>query len=244
MGTRLIARGLSLQDDDPCLWNLSHPDVVRRLHESDLAAGSEALLTNTFGANRNWLSRYDRETEVRRINEAGVCLAREAGGPNRFVLGSIGPTPSEVPETYREQAEALLSAGADALVLETHRLDQAVVGLEILRSVTPAPILISLYLWPNSLEESVRRLEDLGADAIGVNCVPGMDAALHYAQRLRAFTPLPLFLKPSRNEQIPLADDVAFFGRIAGKRFDLGPILVGGCCGTTDQHVASLRDSW
>src|SRR5215207_7751714 len=107
MGTRLIARGLDLSGDDPALWNLSHPEVVRELHTRDVAAGSDAVVTNTFGANRHWLARYGRAEEVAAINRRAVGLAREAAGPGRFVLGSIGPTTSEAPGAAREQAEAL-----------------------------------------------------------------------------------------------------------------------------------------
>src|SRR4051812_16772915 len=105
MGTRLIARGLDLTGDDPTLWNLSHPDEVRELHGRDVAAGSDAVVTNTFGANRNWLARYGRAGDVAAINRRAVGLARETVGPDRFVFGSIGPTASEVPGAAREQAE-------------------------------------------------------------------------------------------------------------------------------------------
>ena len=137
MGTRLIARGLDLSGDDPSLWNLSHPEVVRELHARDVAAGSDAVVTNTFGANRHWLARYGRAGEVAAINRRAVELAREAAGPGRFVLGSIGPTASEVPGAAREQAEALAGSGVDALLFETHTLEQAERALE--RSAAPSP---------------------------------------------------------------------------------------------------------
>src|SRR4051794_5009734 len=89
MGTRLIARGLDLSCDDPALWNLSHPEVARGLHALDVAAGSDAVVTNTFGANRSWLARYGRAGDVAAMNRRAVELARQAAGPNRFVVGSI-----------------------------------------------------------------------------------------------------------------------------------------------------------
>src|SRR4051794_7638951 len=96
MGTRLLPLGLRLEDDDPCLWNLSHPDDVAAIHRRDVAAGSQALLTNTFGANRAWLRRFGAAVgAVGAINRAAVDLARDASGPGRFVLGDIGPTAAD-----------------------------------------------------------------------------------------------------------------------------------------------------
>jgi methionine synthase I (cobalamin-dependent) len=92
MGTRLIDRGLDLRSEDPALWNLSNPDSIGSIHRADIAAGADAVVTNTFGANRVWLARYGREADVTAINRQAVAIARDAAGPDRFLLGSIGPT--------------------------------------------------------------------------------------------------------------------------------------------------------
>ena len=91
MGTRLIARGLDLRSDDPALWNLSRPEDVLDCHARDVSAGADVLLANTFGANRPNLDRLGRSSDLLAINRRAVALAREAAGPGRFVLGSIGP---------------------------------------------------------------------------------------------------------------------------------------------------------
>jgi len=244
MGTRLISQGLELERDDPCLWNLSHPDAVREIHSNDITSGAEGVLTNTFGANRVWLGRFGREDEVGKINRTAVLLAREAAGPARFVLGSVGPTASEQPDAYREQAGFLVEAGADALVLETHRADQAFVALRALRHDVPVPLLVSLYVWPDSPEESLRRLEESGADALGANCEVGMERAVGTADALRSRTSLPLYVKPSRDPALTLADDIAAFARAVPSLLRSGPVLIGGCCGTTEAHVAALCRSW
>ena len=106
MGTRLLERGLDLGTDDPAIWCLSHPDEVVGIHRRDVASGSDALLTNTFGANRSRLARFGQVSEVARINRAAVELARNAAGEDRFVIGSIGPTTAGEPAQPPSRAES------------------------------------------------------------------------------------------------------------------------------------------
>ena len=240
MGTRLLARGLDLASDDPSLWVIDHPEDVLAIHRLDVQAGSDALLTNTFGANRAWLSRFGRGDEARSINHRAVELAREAAGPDRHLIGSIGPTVSDHPGAFREQADALLGAGVDALLLETHRLDQAEAALRLLRG-SPVPVLASLFAWPDPVAESARRLIDLGALAIGANCLVGMALAIEIARRLRAACDHPILLKPSAGlPGSPLETPEAFEAAVP-ELLALGVRLVGGCCGTTEAHVSALR---
>jgi 5-methyltetrahydrofolate--homocysteine methyltransferase len=240
MGTRLIARGLDLATDDPCLWVADHADEVSRVHRLDVAAGSDALVTNTFGANRAWLGRFGRSGEVEAINRLGVELARLAAGPGRFVIGSIGPTASDHPPALIEQAEALVESGADALLLETHRLDQAEAALRTLRDF-PIPILASLFAWPGSIAETARRLIDLGALAIGSNCQVGVGPALDLARTLRASCDHPLLIKPSVGLPGSPPDYPESFALAVPELLSLGVRLIGGCCGTTESHVSALR---
>jgi 5-methyltetrahydrofolate--homocysteine methyltransferase len=242
MGTRLIARGLDLAADDPSLWVLDRPEVVLQVHRMDVEAGSEALVTNTFGANRGWLARFGRGDEVRSLNRRAVELARIAAGPGRHLLGSIGPTASDHPESLREQAEALLEAGVDALLLETHRLDQAEVALRRLRDL-PSPILASLFDWPEPVASGARRLIDGGALAIGANCQPGMAPALALVRRLRAACDHPLLIQPSAGPPGSTLESPGAFGAAVPELLALGVRLVGGCCGTTEAHVSALKSA-
>jgi methionine synthase I (cobalamin-dependent) len=244
MGTRLIARGLDLASDDPVLWNLSHPETVEQVHASDAAAGSEAVLTNSFGANRAWLARYGRAGQVHELNRIALMRARIGGGDARFRLGSIGPTASAVPGAVREQAEALAEAGADALVFETHRADEAERALREVAARVRLPLLVSLFEWPESLAETVRRLTDLGAEAVGANCQDGMEPALELARRLRDATDLPLIVKPAAGRPGVAPADPATFARAVPGLRGLGAVLIGGCCGTTEAHVAALHAAW
>ncbi len=245
MGTRLIARGLDLAADDPCLWNLTHPEVVVAIHRRDVAAGADAIVTNTFGANRRWLARHGRADEDARLNARAVVLAREAAGPDRFVIGDIGPYGLGDLSCYLEQAEALARAGVEALYLETHTPDQAVVGLGGLRRRFALPILVGLFVpperWPEGTPE---RLRDAGADLLGANCVRPKVAA-DITARLEAMDgDFPLFVKPSAE---PASDPADWLASVPlrptrGPSLPASVRLYGGCCGTDDRHVGLLRE--
>jgi methionine synthase I (cobalamin-dependent) len=241
MGTRLIAAGLNLTSDDASLWNLTNPDMVATVHRRDVAAGSTAVLTNTFGADRAWLARFHFEDKVAPINQAGAALARTAAGQNRLVIGSIGPTAASEPGAYREQADALEDSGVDGLLLETHQVSSAERALAEIAGTRMVPLLVSLVAWPDQPADTVRRLADLGAAVVGVNCVPGMEAAVATARALRAVTSLPILVKPNAGNPGEPFHDAASFARFVPSLLELGPILVGGCCGTDDTHVAALR---
>lgn len=244
MGTRLMERGLQLADDDPVLWNLSQPEVIAEIHRRDVEAGAEVLLTNTFGANSQWLSRFGRSDAFAAINRRAVALARREAGVNGFVVGSISPIASKEPASSRDQAEVLVDAGVDALIFETHRLDQAEIALGQLAPQSPVPLLVSLFAWPDSPAEAVRRLADLGASAVGLNCVVGMESALRIAEALRRVTALPLIVKPSAGYPGEVMASPASFAQDSAGLLALAPILVGGCCGTNESHVAALRAAW
>jgi methionine synthase I (cobalamin-dependent) len=240
MGTRLIDRGLDLAVDDPCLWAVDRPEVVLELHRLDIQAGSDALLTNTFGANRGWLERFGRGGQASEINRQAVRLARSAAGPHCFVCGSIGPTASDRPGNLLAQAEALLNEGVDALILETHRPDQAEAALLALRDLG-VPIVASLFAWPDAPDEAARRLGDLGAFALGANCLVGTAAAVALARRLRPVFHGPLAFQPSAGLPGQPNETPSEFAGTTAELVALGVRLLGGCCGTTEAHVGALR---
>ncbi len=240
MGTRLIARGLSLQDDDPALWNLTHPDEVSRIHALDVAAGAHALLTNTFGANRVWLARYGKEGQTAFINTHAAKLAREAAGPHRLVIGSIGPTASADPAACREQARALAESGVDAILFETHSADQAALALKAVGTNFARPLLVSLISWPEPVADTVHRLEDLGANALGSNCEHGMKSALATARTLAPLTKLPLLVKPAVSWLGASSESPESFAAAIPSLLDCRVRFLGGCCGTTEAHVDAI----
>jgi 5-methyltetrahydrofolate--homocysteine methyltransferase len=244
MGTRLLARGLDLRDDDPCLWNVDRPADVLDLHSRDIAAGSRALFTNTFGANRAWLARFGRRGDVRSINRAAVSLARRVAGLSPFLVGDIGPSAADEPGAVGEQAAVLIDSGVDALALETFQLGPALAALGELRAMltTPSfPLIASLWRWPDPVEDAARRLVDAGADVVGINCRPAMSGALAVVRRLSGAITCPLLVKPGvmpgdgESDSTPAAFAAAFPSLV-----EYNVRLIGGCCGTTEAHVAAL----
>ena len=242
MGTRLIALGLDPRSDDPALWNLVRPADILAIHHRDVAAGAGAVFTNTFGANRFWLNRFGRGDAVESINRLAVGLAREAAGSGRYVIGDIGPTAARGEGLAVEQAAVLVDAGVDALILETYSFpDVERVLREISGSLAaPIPVLVSLWQWPDPPGPDARRLRDAGARVIGMNCQAGIDAAVQFAERLDRQTGCALLVKPSAGPANRLDDDPASFAAAVPQLLDRNVRLLGGCCGTTDAHVAAL----
>jgi methionine synthase I (cobalamin-dependent) len=245
MGTRLIDRGLDLNRDDPALWNVDRPELVLEIHRLDVAAGADAVTTNTFGANARWLARFGREDEVREINLAAVSLAREAAGPDRLVLGCIGPTALRTPDfgELTQQAHFLGLAGVDALILETVAADEPLGDvLFVARFFGKVPIIISFALvadgdpLPGIDEHKAPELA-----AVGWNCIPP-GRAVELPDHLRRPIGLPLVMQPSGPW---LGGDPRFEPTpgLVSRLLDGGVRLFGGCCGTTERDIAALRSA-
>jgi len=242
MGTRLVALGLDLSGDDPALWNQTRPRDVLAMHRRDVAAGSDAIFTNTFGANRFWLKRLGREGEVEAINRRAALLARRAAGPGRFVCGAIGPSAARQEGAASEQAAVLVDAGVDALVFETYRFPEVErVLCEVARSRTaPIPLVASLWEWPEPLGAAAQRLLDLGAAVIGMNCQAGIESAVSFALRLDRRLGCPLLVKPSAGSSCRCDLGPASFAGAVPRLVDRNVRLLGGCCGTSEAHVGAI----
>jgi 5-methyltetrahydrofolate--homocysteine methyltransferase len=236
MGTRLIARGLDLAGDDPCHWNLEHPEDVLDIHRRDILAGSDAILTNTFGANRLTLRRLGRSGEVAAINQRAVELARRAAGPGRYVLGSVGPQAAADADATGEQVLALAEAGVDALFLETHQAHEARVRLHHLRGIVTLPILASIWVEGDITGWGPEE----GVSAVGTNCLD-LEATLRFIERLGRGAAVPLIAKPSAGRPDGPPASPESFAAAVPRLLALGVRLFGGCCGTTEAHVAALR---
>jgi 5-methyltetrahydrofolate--homocysteine methyltransferase len=245
LGTRLLERGLDLRCDDPALWNLTCPAEVLAIHCRDVAAGSDAVLTNTFGANRFWLKKLGQQGAVESINRRAVQLARRAAGADRYVIGDIGPAAARIPGAAAEQAAVLVDACVDALIFETYRYPDVEPALaEVIRSLaTPIPLLVSLWQWPEPAGQAARHLLDLGAAVIGMNCQAGIAAAVAFAERMDRRLGCPLLIKPSTCGTDCANDTPAAFAQAVPRLVDYGVRLVGGCCGTSEVHVAALADA-
>jgi len=192
MGTELIARGLEVGTCNEYL-NVTSPDIVSGIHQAYLRAGSDAILTNTFGANKYTLARHGFGDEVVRLNKAGAKIARQAAGKEKYVLGDIGPSgdfleplgglkPDELKAAFAQQARALLDGGVDGFIIETMTaLDEATIAIEAVKSVGgDLPILASMVfdkagdsfrtMMGVDVESAVSKIVSLDVDAAGFNC--------------------------------------------------------------------------
>jgi methionine synthase I (cobalamin-dependent) len=192
MGTQLIARGVETGACNDYL-NIESPDIVADVHAAYIRAGSDAVLTNTFGANRYALGRHGLAEKVTAINQAGAEIARRAAGPNKYVLGDIGPCgdfleplgavkPDELRDAFARQAEALLAGGADGFIIETMTaLDELAIAVEAVRSVSDdLPVFASMAfdkagddfrtMMGVDVPGAVTKMVSSGVDAVGFNC--------------------------------------------------------------------------
>ncbi len=192
MGTQLIARGIEVGKCNDYL-NVESPDVVSDIHRSYFEAGSDAVLTNTFGANKYALGRHRLAEEAAKINSAGARIARRAAGEDKFVLGDIGPSgdfleplgglkAEELKEAFAQQAKALLDGGVDGFIIETMTaLDEVTIAIEAVKSVGGGvPVLASMSfdragddfktMMGVSIEAAAAKIVALDVDAVGFNC--------------------------------------------------------------------------
>ena len=268
MGTALYERGV-LYTNNFDHQTLAKPDMVRAIHQANLDAGAEVLCTNTFGANRHRLKSHSFVEHIESINRSAVALAREVGGHRAWVAGSIGPSGTifktvldseraDLRSAFREQAAVLASAGVDLISLETFRQPEELqLALEGARAGSrgAVPILASMSFDAfgtmsdgTGPEEMAKRLLDLGADAIGVNCADGPAGVYEMATRLLD-AGLPVVAQP--NAGLPRRVDGRFaymatpdyFLVYARRLYKAGVRGVGGCCGTTPAHIKHIESA-
>lgn len=269
MGTLLYAKGIFINRSYDEL-NLSQPDLIRGIHHDYLQAGAEIIETNTFGANSVRLARHSVADKVRDINRAGVRLAREAAKSfDVWVAGSVGPLGTrieplgktsyqEARDAFREQIQALVESGVDLLILETfgylEEIHQAMLAARDIHPSIPIVAQVTIDEDGNCLDGSdpqtfTPKLAEWGADVIGCNCSVGPVAMLDAMERVRVLTSLPLSAQP--NAGIPRSVDgrniylcsPEYMASYARKFVAAGVRLVGGCCGTTPDHIRVMKSA-
>jgi methionine synthase / methylenetetrahydrofolate reductase(NADPH) len=267
MGTLLYAKGIFINRCYDEL-NLSQPDLIRGLHHEYLQAGAEVIETNTFGANSTRLERHGLSDRVKEINVAGARLAKEAAKSfDAWVAGSVGPLGirieplgktsfQEARDAFRQQIAALLEGGVDLLILETFGyLEELHQAYQAARELDPSiPVIAQVTVDEDAtcLDGSTPdifgpRIQDWGADVIGCNCSVGPVAMLEAIERLRAAITAPISAQPNagiprsvegRNIYLCSPEYMANYARMfvgAGVR------LVGGCCGSTPEHIRHMK---
>ncbi len=267
-GTQLQARGLDA-GACPDAWNLDRPADVEAVARAYVEAGSDVILTNTFGANRLVLEGYGLAEQVAAINRAGAALSRRAADGRARVFASLGPTgklvaagevtADDLHAVFDEQARALAEAGVDALLLETFAdLDELRAAIAAAKA-TGLPVVASLVfdsgpakdrtMTGATPEQAAQAAAEARADAVGANCGRGIEGYIPVCQRLRAATTLPLWMKP--NAGVPESVGGKTVYRTSPADFavrvpDLvraGALFIGGCCGTSPDFIRAIRRS-
>jgi methionine synthase I (cobalamin-dependent)/5,10-methylenetetrahydrofolate reductase len=267
MGTQLYLRGMLFSVNYEEL-NLSRPEVVRKVHEEFLHAGADVIETNTFGANSLRLARHGIEDRVREINLAAVRVATEAAAGKAYVAGAIGPTgmiskgvegeATRVRAAFKEQAEALAEGGVDCLIIETMRHPQEILlAIEAAREGAGAslPIIAQVSIDQDlamadgtTILAMAEILKARGANAVGVNCSDGPQDVFSAIEKLVALG-IPISAMPNAglprrvDERLIYIATPEYFGLFARRMFKLGVGLVGGCCGTTPEHIRRIAAS-
>jgi methionine synthase I (cobalamin-dependent)/5,10-methylenetetrahydrofolate reductase len=265
MGTMFYSRGIFINRCYDEL-NLSRPDLVRDIHSAYVEAGADCIETNTFGANRVKLGRHGLREKLAAINYEGARLARETAGSDVLVAGSIGPlgvklepwgpmSGEEAGEAFREQARALKDGGVDLFILETFTsLTEVEQAIAAVREISGLPVIASMsvredgnLMFGTRPESYIRSLEEWGVDAIGLNCSVGPHYMLETLETLVRLTNKPISAMPNagfprivegRSIYLTSAEYMAEYVR---RFIQIGVKIIGGCCGTTESHIKSMR---
>ena len=265
MGTMLYGRGIFLNRSFDEL-NLTQPDLVAEIHQGYVRAGAEVLETNTFGANRIKLGAFGLSERVHAINVQGVKIARHAAREQAYVAGALGPLGirvepwgktgvDEAEEYFREQAQALYEGGVDLFILETFRdVNEIGAAIRAVRSVCDLPIVAQMTTEEDgdsldgvAPERFVPDLELRGADVVGLNCSVGPAAMLETLERMSRVATVRLAAQPNagkprdvegRTLYLSSPDYMASYAR---RFINAGVRLVGGCCGTTPEHIRAIK---
>jgi methionine synthase / methylenetetrahydrofolate reductase(NADPH) len=267
IGTMLYARGVFINRCYDEL-NLSRPDLVKEIHQAYVDAGSDCIETNTFGANRLKLRAHGFAEKLSAINYEGARLAREIAGNDVKVAGSMGPlgvklepwgsmSLAEAREAFKEQARALRDGGVDLFILETFtsltEIQQAILAVQ---ETCDYPVIASMSVrddgnlfFGTHPESYVRSLNEWGVDAIGLNCSVGPNYMLDTVESIVKLTNKPISVMP--NAGIPRVvegrsiylSSAEYMAEYARRFIQMGAKIIGGCCGTTEEHIKLMRKS-
>ncbi|MBC3078092.1 MULTISPECIES: bifunctional homocysteine S-methyltransferase/methylenetetrahydrofolate reductase [Staphylococcus] len=263
MGTILYSEGL---DTCPEAYNLTHPNKVERIHRSYIEAGADVIQTNTYGANFEKLKVFGLEHKVKEIHKAAVQIAKRAANKETFILGTVGGfrgikqedlSLSTIQYHTDNQIDTLIEEGVDGLLFETYYdLDELTSVITATRQKYDIPIIAQLtasntnYLVDGTeINDALKQLVECGANVVGLNCHHGP----HHMQRSFSHIELPedayLSCYPNaslldiENSEFKYSDNAKYFGDVAQELINEGIRLIGGCCGTTPEHISYIKES-
>ena len=267
MGTQLYAKGVYINRSYDEL-NLTNPDLVREVHQEYVRAGADVIETNTFGATAHNLQQYGLEASLREINITAARLAREAVGERCHVAGAIGPLGlriepygptsfDEAKEMFKQQVSALLEGGVDLFVLETFSdISEIRQALRAVQELCDLPVIAQMTIlgdgntsYGTTTEVFTTRLDEWGADVIGLNCGVGPADVLTAIERMRAVTDKKLSAQPNaglprdvQGRQFYMSSP-EYMAKYAKRLIQAGVKVIGGCCGTTPAHIKLISDA-
>ncbi len=264
MGTMLYGKGVFL---NVCYdeLNLRQPDLIRDIHREYVRAGAEAIETNTFGANPRKLAQYGLAQDTERINREAAAIARKAAGSRAAVVGAIGPlgiriepfgetSVEEARADFARQAAGLLEGGVDGFILETFSdIEELRAAFAAVRGLTDLPIIAQMTIGTDGrthygTEPAVfgPLLEAMGADVIGVNCSVGPHGVLEAVEQLAGVVSVPISAQPNAGLPRDVGDrkiymaSPEYMGEYAKRIAEAGARFLGGCCGTTPDHIKAV----
>jgi 5-methyltetrahydrofolate--homocysteine methyltransferase len=269
MGTMLFERGLAV-GQCPESFNLEHPEILREIAELYLNAGSDIIQTNTFGGSPIKLAQYELDSRTEEVNIAAIRAVRDVVGDRAYVSASCGPCgavlkpygdvePDDVLAGFERQIRALVAGGVDMICVETMiDLTEAKLAIEAARSISPTtPIAATMTFDPTprgfftvmgvSVKQAATGLSEAGADIVGTNCGNGIDNMIEIAEEFRKNTTLPVIIQSNAGLPETIGDKLVYSETpeyVAEKCKELlaaGVNIIGGCCGTTPEHIAAIR---
>lgn len=269
-GTELIARGFP-QGACPETWNVEKPEIVKEIHKSYFDAGSDAVLTNSFGGSKIKLESYGQGDRCYELNLAAAQIANEVKSEGKFVAGSMGPCgkflkpvgeyeEEQFEEAYAEQARGLSEGGVDFLLIETqYDLKEALCALRGARKATDKPVFVTITftkgprgyftIMGNSINQCVEELEKQEVPAIGTNCTLNSEEMVDLIKLIREATSLPIIAqanagKPSVSGEgeVSYEQTIEDYLRFIPQMIKNGANLIGGCCGTNPEYIKHMAE--
>lgn len=268
-GTYLQQEGLA-QGDCPELWNVEHRDIVLRIAKSYVDAGSDMIETNSFGGNKIKLDQFGLGDRTIELNKAAAEISREAAGSDKFVLGSMGPTgkllvmgdvtEAELYEAFELQAKGLKAGGADAACIETFfDIEEARISIRAVKDSTDLEVMVTfsfdkasdgkfntmMGISPKMMAEF---LSNENVDIIGTNCSNGFEGMIGIVSEIREVnSSIPILVHANagmpviRDGETSYPDTPEFMANLTPKLIDAGANIIGGCCGTTPEHIRVIN---